>query len=89
MLDPSGRYEEAWNRAAAWITFEWDTELRAPVITAPAADAIVVRVSPCDPSLSALNLKHLLSGQPLQATCLTEQGRTTWASEDLWVYERR
>lgn len=89
VLDPSGRYEEAWNRAAAWITFEWDTELRAPVITAPAADAIVVRVSPCDPSLSALNLKHLLSGQPLQATCLTEQGRTTWASEDLWVYERR
>jgi hypothetical protein len=89
VLDPAGKYEQAWNRAAAWIVFDWDTSLPAPVITAPAADSIEIHASPCDPALSQLNVRHLLAGRQLQADCLQEEGRTTWASEDLWIYRRR
>ena len=60
VLDPSGRYEDVWNRYA--IT-EWvfDPSATAPVITLVHDDVVRIRLDPCDQRLDQLGVNHIVT----------------------------
>lgn len=87
VLDPRGRYEDAWNRFA-YISFAWEPGLPAPVVEAPIADQLTVRTDPCDRRLSRLRLRAVVSRQPLDAGCLAEVARFSWQGDRYTIYER-
>jgi hypothetical protein len=76
VLDPTGTYEQAWNRFSntAWT---FTPGLDGVVVTVPQADLLAVEVDPCLPALTELGVGHIVSSQPLEAECLVPRGTLT------------
>ncbi|MFM8304096.1 MAG: hypothetical protein ACKOA9_07360 [Actinomycetota bacterium] len=87
ILDPSGARENKWNRYA-YITFLWDPSVTRPKFDLPSDDWVRVRIDPCDPRLSRLRLRAVLSSTPLDAPCLSERARFLWSGQRYTVYDR-
>ena len=68
VLDPDRQYEEAWNRYAH-VRWEFDPAVPDPSIALTYVDAITVRISPCDPALEALNIRYVVSPEPIAGSC--------------------
>jgi hypothetical protein len=88
VLDPRGRYEQAWNRFG-YIVFHWIPGLRDPMIDTPQEDIVRVEVDPCDRRLSRLGLTTIVSSVQLSAPCLTMLALMRWKGTNLTVYARR
>ncbi len=86
-LDPSGTYEDQWNRFA-YIYFLWEPGLAEPVIEATYTDILAVRVDPCDPRLTALDLTLVVSSHALSGPCLIEEGTIVWQGVARQVFSR-
>jgi hypothetical protein len=88
VLDPSGRYERQWNRYG-YIVFQWRTGRRPPKVENPAPDVVSVTVDPCEPRLSKLGLRIVVSSRPLpRATCLSRVAQMQWMGAPQIVYRR-
>ena len=87
VVDPSGQYEPAWNRAMSRVQFAWDSSLTAPVVSSPQPDVVLVSVSPCDPVLKELGVGHVVASGELTDGCLIPVGVTEWSGQDSYVYE--
>jgi hypothetical protein len=88
VLDRRGRYEAKWNRYG-YIVFQWEPGRRALDVENPAEDIVLVSIDPCDPRLSKLGLRAVVSSRPLDgATCLSPVAQMRWMGTQQTVYKR-
>ncbi|MDF2560601.1 MAG: hypothetical protein K0R99_2047 [Microbacterium sp.] len=85
LLDPTLAHESMWNRGGTHIQFEWAGS--GIEFAQPHADTVVVRASPCAVQERIPELRHVVSVQPLDASCLIETDRLTWSGRTQYVYE--
>jgi hypothetical protein len=88
-LDPASAFEEAWNRGAAIVAFDFDPAQSGLQMTSPSPDVVKVVVNPCDPKLAAMDVRVVVSTHPLDAPCLTPHGQLPWSGLTEFVYELR
>jgi hypothetical protein len=88
ILDPSHQYIEEWNRAASFVVFSFEPNIKQTKIETRNTDVILVHVNPCDPALKKLKIKYLLSEVDLgQVSCLTLLYKATNPVQG-WIYDR-
>lgn len=88
LLDPTGTYENVWNRGVSKTLFVWQPGVNEPILEAPYPDDIRITVDPCAPVLDQFNVTFVASAQPLDAPCLTERLTGLWAGAPFTVYQR-
>ena len=72
ILDPENLYQENWNRAYSYITFQWN-DSDVPAISNPSPDVILISISPCSPLLRSLDLGYFISPKNgVMYTCATQ-----------------
>ena len=81
-IDPSGRYENDWNRLA---NVSWATGVGEPVPTVPVRDQIVVTFDSCSDFAKA-QVKYVLTDKPLEQACLTEIDQVTEGPTEFNIY---
>lgn len=87
-LDPSGRYEEIWNRYSH-TNWTFDLAAGSPVISLIGQDTIGIRLDPCGSEASALGISYFVAGRLLAAPCLELATKVTTPQEwDGYVYRR-
>jgi hypothetical protein len=84
-LDPTGRYEDMWNRGGLHVTFEWadSDEIR---FSLPVGDTVVVSTSPCTLAQDVPSFGYAVSQNPLSFGCLSEVDTFSWDGHDFTVY---
>ncbi|MFN8109085.1 MAG: hypothetical protein U0Y82_04465 [Thermoleophilia bacterium] len=84
-LDPTGANRQAWDRAGAYISFEWSTD---PGMTFRNAspDTIIIRTSPCTLHAAEPALRTVASLQPLTGACLRPLPTARWTGQTIWRY---
>lgn len=87
-LDPLGEQESAWNRGASNIRFAWNPDQPGVLLTNPAADVVLVEISPCAPALNRFDLRFVASSRPLALSCLTLREELEWNGVVYGIYER-
>lgn len=87
-LDPTGEYEDAWNRGGSFIFFHW-TPGEALVIDSPQSDIIDVSIDPCELIARFPEVSTIASGAPLSSTCLVEEETLEWLGEPVYTYGTR
>jgi hypothetical protein len=86
-LDPSGRYEDNWNRGASYLRFTFDGKPgQAPVVTNPGPDFVFVSVDPCTLP-RYFPVSHIVSPTHLRQSCLTQVGTFRWSGVVNRVYQ--
>lgn len=89
VLDPTGTYEEQWNRGVSKVAFEWVTGTEQPVIATIAPDDIVITLDPCAPVLDEFVVDRVIASTSVEgATCLTELDQGTWNGQPFVIYAR-
>jgi len=88
VLDPSSPEPTPWNRGTSYISFSWDTGVDTPIVTTPQDDLIRIRISPCDSRLTILDVRWIVSSQPIDTGCEAEVARFLWRGMPRWVFER-
>jgi hypothetical protein len=86
LLDPDGRYVDAWNRGASSLRFDWQEGAASPVIWSPADDVIIVTMDPCSPLLAELGVGWVLATRPIPSPCIGAEGTFPWNGADRWIY---
>jgi hypothetical protein len=86
-LDPTGSFEDVWNRGASFVRFNWGTAGAATDIRLAQADLIDVGVDPCNPALSDLHLRIISSGHPISAPCARERAILHFGNADRYIYD--
>ncbi|MDN4639307.1 hypothetical protein QCD70_03525 [Agreia sp. PsM10] len=82
-IDPSGRFEENWNRLA---NISWVPGTGAPTVSNPARDQIVVTFDSCS-SFAQEHVDFVLSdGEPLNQPCLEPLDEFTQGNSVLRIY---
>jgi hypothetical protein len=74
LLDPDGAFEDHWNRYAR-VTFTVGGRGTPPVMEAPFADALIVRLDPCGDELRDLGVRYVVSASAVAEQCAV--GSTT------------
>ena len=85
LLDPSGTFEENWNRGGSYIWIAW-TEEPGLSMSNPSPDVIQITTSPCTLAERVPELDRIVSSRPLDLTCLAEDSSFDWAGSQRWVY---
>jgi hypothetical protein len=85
-IDPSHRYEDAWNRGGSSIEMTWLAK-GSPVVATGAPDQILVQVDPCDLARRGFHLTHVVSRTSLHNGCLTRTSTVRWSGTTRYVYE--
>lgn len=85
-LDPSGKWEESWNRGAGYVRFTLRNNATLAVRD-NGFDVVQVTVDPCELARIFPNLSHVVSRVRLTGECMRPVQRVTWARERLIVYE--
>ncbi len=93
ILDPTGRYKDAWNRGVSYVYFIFapqkgvDTR-RAPFIgNASTVNQIVVYADPCWLAASKLSVAHLLAETPVTSPCAKPVSTFEWNGATQHVYD--
>ena len=89
-LDPTRKFEKAWNRGASFVTISWLPEGSTTLILNPSADSIAVDIDPCSPSLRLVGLTNILMTHELQNySCLRDislKGKNIGLKVYVWIY---
>jgi hypothetical protein len=85
-LDPSGTYEDEWNRGASFLRMDFIDSGATPRVTNPNPDVIQVSVDPCVLADSSLDVGYVISTQPLHRPCVRETSTFTWSGRTNHVY---
>lgn len=82
-IDPSGRYEEYWNRLAH-VRWEWGEG--DPKVQLFQRDVIVTTFDPCS-TFAQENVRHVVSTElPSSNECLAEVAHLTEGASEVWIY---
>ncbi|WIE74622.1 hypothetical protein [Curtobacterium sp. MCSS17_007] len=81
-IDPSGRYENAWNRLA---NVNWTVGAGEPVVTNPVRDQVLVTFDACS-SFAQKNVQYVLSDVPVSSACLREVRDLRQGGLDMHIY---
>ncbi|WIB59076.1 hypothetical protein DEJ13_11480 [Curtobacterium sp. MCLR17_007] len=84
-IDPTGRYENAWNRLA---NVNWTFGSGAPKVTNPVRDQVLVTFDACS-RFAQRNVQYVLSDTPMDSTCATQVGDYRQGGLDLHIYRVR
>lgn len=84
-LDPSGEYEEMWNRGGLHIQFAWNDSEQV-TFTQPTPDIVIVSGSPCEISNRVPDFRYAVSASPLDLSCTTPVDSFEWSGIDYTVY---
>jgi len=88
-LDPTGKYEGAWNRGASYLTVVFEQQRTPePVIVATVADVIQVSVHPCEVPQS-LHLGWIVTSTPHRGGCLELEREFRWSGQPQFLYAVR
>lgn len=89
-VDPSEKYEVAWNRGASYLVFDFNDEVGAsPTVSNPAPDVIVVAVDPCQMPDLAQPVRVVITARELTDSCLQKTQTLRWAGQPIHVYDVR
>ncbi len=84
-IDPTGRYENAWNRLA---NVNWTFGSGAPKVTNPVRDQVLVTFDACS-RFAQRNVQYVLSDTPMDSACATQVGEYRQGGLDLHIYRVR
>jgi hypothetical protein len=88
-LDPTGKYEGAWNRGASYLTILFEQERTPePVVAALVADVIQIAVHPCEVPKS-LHLGWIVTSTPHRGGCLELEREFLWSGQQQFLYSIR
>jgi hypothetical protein len=82
-IDPTGRYEDVWNRLA---NVSWVEGHGQPVPSNPAPDQIRLSFDSCAP-FAEENVAHVLSDKPLDQGCLDLEESVVEGHTTFWLYD--
>ena len=86
-LDPTGQYEQQWNRGSSYLLFTW-SQGDTVKVTNPGLDIIVVSVDPCTLADRGFNVTNIVSSAAaLPNPCLTQTGSFTWGGVQDYIYK--
>lgn len=85
ILDPDGRYTDAWNRYAH-VVVEAGPALEPPVITSPQADVVKVALDPCDGRLQKMDVTIIVTQDFEFSACGSLIGETVWGTRTVRAY---
>lgn len=85
ILDPSGRFESAWNRYAH-IAVEVGEPGSTPSISSPQSDVVIVTIDPCDARLRDLDVDVIVTQNFELASCGKLIGSTQWGDRTVRAY---
>ncbi len=86
-LDPSGQFEEVWNRYAH-VSFEFAPPDTAPEIRLLGADSLIIAVDPCHPALGELGMDYFVTVDPSWTGCGTAVTPVSLGSTELMIHRR-
>ena len=84
-LDPTGKFEDAWNRGGGFIFFHWMPG-HILSIESPQSDIINVNVDPCDLVTLFPEVSTIASVDPLDVSCLVQGETLTWSGQPVYTY---
>jgi len=85
-IDPDQNFEEAWNRGAGYIWFDWAPG--APTsVSSPGPDVVVLTADPCSLGQAFPELRYITSQDEIEAGCARSTGNFTWSGEVVEIYE--
>ncbi|KQO62161.1 hypothetical protein ASF23_10040 [Curtobacterium sp. Leaf261] len=84
-IDPSGRYEDAWNRLA---NVSWVASSGAPTVSNPQRDQIQVTFDGCS-RFAQRHVDYVLSQDPVQNSCLSLVEDARQGASDFFIYRVR
>ncbi|WP_344712677.1 DUF7657 domain-containing protein [Curtobacterium citreum] len=84
-IDPTGRYEDAWNRLA---NVNWTPGTGEPVVSNPYRDQVSVTFDACS-SFAQRHVQYVLTDSPLSSSCLTQLGDYRQGGLDMHIYRVR
>ena len=84
-IDPTGQYENDWNRLA---NVSWTPGIGEPVPTVPVRDQIQVTFDSCS-SFAQTNVRYVLTDKPLEQACLNQLTEVTEGPTQFFVYQVR
>jgi hypothetical protein len=83
-IDPSGKYEHAWNRLA---NVSWVYGHGAPVVSSPVQDQVVATFDSCA-SFAQKNVRYVLSStEETNQKCLRPLRKVSQGPSTFWIYE--
>lgn len=88
LLDPQHNFESSWNRAQAYINFQWDIGKEVNIWN-PSPDVIQVVLDPCEPRLDRLQLGWIITPNQISSSCAILVKTVKWMSADLFIYQRQ
>jgi hypothetical protein len=87
-FDPGGLHEDLWNRGGTFPHFYWTGD-SGIVWEGRGADNVVLHLSPCTAATIEPRLTHVVSSQPLDLPCTTEERKIRWGGKREFVYDVR
>jgi hypothetical protein len=81
-IDPTGRYENAWNRLAG---VNWTPGTGEPTVTNPYRDQVLVTFDACS-RFAQRNVQYVLTDSPLASSCLGQVGEYRQGGLDMHIY---
>jgi hypothetical protein len=84
-IDPTHRYEDAWNRGGSSIYLTFAAS-GSPVVRVGNPDQILVQADPCVLARRGLHLTGVVSRTRLDNPCLTRRTTLVWAGVTRYVY---
>ena len=87
IIDPTGKYENSWNRGASYLTFDFSQETTGlPEVVNPGEDIIQVKTNACWLADSSFKVSRIVSTQILNSPCVTKTGTFVWYGLKMRIY---
>jgi hypothetical protein len=87
ILDPQKQSIDSWNRAAAYVVFNFSATAKVPQIVSPQEDVIAVTVNPCSSALKNLRVTRIISSSDLLPNSCLKLLSQTSTPNHLYVYK--
>ncbi len=83
-IDPTGKYEEYWNRLAH---LDWVVGTGEPRVSLPSADVVRITFDPCSAFAQKYVRYVLIDASDLQSTCVSKLDEITQGNQLMRIYE--
>ena len=86
-LEPSGEFEDKWNRGASYVQMNFvDSPSSAVEISNPTNDTILITADPCWLN-TKIPISYVLATKELSNSCLAASGQFRWSGAKVRVYQ--
>lgn len=88
VVDPTGQYEQVWNRGASYLLVSFDGERgAAPVVIEDNNDVVRIQTDPCWLVKSPFRVRRIVAQSAFTSRCADEVGSFEWNGMTQRVYE--